>query len=154
MCKHKHEYKDTGKTLRNNTGSSLCIECSKYVNKPKKKLNDGTIFFDKFYMGPLCARKGIEHDFEGIGKSLRYISNSKCKKCQTEQVHEWTRKQSRELTDYYIAGLLVHAKLANSRKEARQNPQLMKEHREYIKRKRDEQISQIICEELSKVKLD
>lgn len=138
LCKHGHDYKGTGKSLRNKVlNNKACVECSKYVNRKKKNLTDGTIHFGKYYLGSLCARKGIEHDHENLGKCLRYISNNKCVMCQKEQVREWTRKQAKELTDYYIVKDLVRLKKFSNIKEARKHPEAITQHREYLKQKRE-----------------
>ena len=94
LCKRGHEWKSTGKSLRNDSNS--CIECLRDTQKRhsaksrEKLLNripteiEALLGVDtrKYYLGKLTCR----HNYKESGFSLRRISNRQCKFCESERV--------------------------------------------------------------------
>ncbi len=52
----------------------------------------------KFFLGKLCPRG---HEWNGIGQTLRYLSNEKCFFCRKQQYEENREKLCEQKKQYY-----------------------------------------------------
>lgn len=95
LCKCKHEYLNTGKSLRYKS-TNQCFICMRlkspgkgipFVSALEKRLQDheGMVA----YLGDIC-RHG--HDFEGTGCSLRYVKCNICVTCSNQASQRGYRK--------------------------------------------------------------
>lgn len=99
VCKHGHDWKGTGHSLRYVKKSS-CIDClnngprrrvteARQLALRKVKLEESKLIElegldpEKFYLGRLCPAK---HEWNRTGKTLRYKSRSRCPKCRGVQM--------------------------------------------------------------------
>jgi len=87
LCKQKHEYKSTGKSLRRIIGGD-CVECKgqRHLVKVQKFLDDYKagkfhieVDLEKYWLGELCKAK---HNYKGTGLSLRDQKFNYCVECR------------------------------------------------------------------------
>lgn len=94
LCRHGHEYENTGMSLRYTNKQGQCVECKRIVSKKEKakRKNKKTNLTeaqrlivqgqgrnpDLYRLGTLCKHR---HDWHGTGQSLRMISNGTCDGC-------------------------------------------------------------------------
>jgi len=87
LCKHKHEYAATGKSLRRIIGGD-CVECKgqrhlikvqQFLHAYKAGKYSVEIDVDKYWLGELCKEK---HNYQGTGLSLREQKFNYCVECR------------------------------------------------------------------------
>ncbi|BAY33709.1 hypothetical protein NIES2107_56100 [Nostoc carneum NIES-2107] len=87
LCKHKHEYAATGKSLRRIIGGD-CVECKgqrhlikvqQFLDAYKAGKHLIEIDVDKYWLGELCKEK---HNYQGTGLSLRDQKFNYCVECR------------------------------------------------------------------------
>ena len=136
LCKRGHNWNNTGKSLRYNTQSSNCVECSHLHKLSKAKHNRHpnpdsetalrlaqkyNVDVETFAIGAMCK---YEHNWNNTGYGLRYIKNSDkpgaCVTCclgEEEKIHiekdnpetqKILRSYNIPIDRYYLGRICIH----------------------------------------------
>lgn len=107
LCKYKHEWGSTGKTLRYISVSPNCVVCARDRAKQhnakvvlrrqatrqqkQEQIRDLLVSLggnpETHYLGKFCKKEG--HSWNNTGYSLRHIVSQHCVFCTRERVREW-----------------------------------------------------------------
>lgn len=134
LCSRKHNYNDTGLSLRFKRNSDCVYCCRERMEEKRKSKNKKLIFVSKVLYDPLIyslsnlCRKG--HDYEGTGRSLRSIKTNACYHCRKnnynkhrDSILEYMRKYSEEHKE--------QISLRNKQYKAKNRDFLIVQNREY-----------------------
>lgn len=131
LCKNGHDFNGLSQSIRY-ISSGHCVDClhkgKPYIKREKETVPDHLLEkFDSlaFRLGSLCHQG---HDFEGTGKSLRYINNGGCEDCRRQYRREYYQDNRDEI-------------LEKQREYNQQNKEIKTEYRKrYYQENREEHL--------------
>lgn len=146
LCKNRHDYEGSGKSLVYLKNKSLCLQCDKErakrnrdqraaerkqleqieLERRKTLLIEASVDIQCYALGVLCIHG---HEWQETGLSLRYAKSSKCVECHRANKREYYHVNSEARlayrTTYYAAN----------------QPRLLEQKKDYYQRNRDRKLA-------------